>query len=107
MVSLGGLVLGSVIGYFLRHFWAAKQLGSLEQQTAEKIKKAESEAKEILLSAKEKASVVLEETQKEEKERKKEILVLESRIHEREESLEKKLGTLEQESAKLRGEREQ
>ncbi|TSC59880.1 MAG: uncharacterized protein LiPW15_548 [Parcubacteria group bacterium LiPW_15] len=106
LIPLGGLVLGLAAGYFVRQLWATKQLGSLEQQIEEKNKKVESEAKEILLGAKEKASNILEEAQKEERDRKKEILVLESRIHEREESLEKKLTALDQDSAKLRAERE-
>ncbi len=106
LIPLGGLVLGLAAGYFVRQVWATKQLGSLEQQIEEKNKKAESEAKEILLGAKEKASNILEEAQKEERDRKKEILALESRIHEREESLEKKLTALDQDSAKLRAERE-
>lgn len=106
LIPLGGLVLGLAAGYFARQVWATKQLGSLEQQIEEKNKKAESEAKEILLGAKEKASNILEEAQKEERDRKKEILALESRIHEREESLEKKLTALDQDSAKLRAERE-
>lgn len=98
--------MGLAIGYFVRQVWASNKLGSLEQQLEERTKKTEAEAKEILLSAKEKAANVLEEAQKEERDRKKEILVLESRIHEREESLEKKLTSLEQESVKLRSERE-
>ncbi len=106
IIPLAGLVLGLGIGYLVRQLWAAKRSGTLEQELKQKNIDAENTAKEILVSAKEKAAVILEESQKEERERKKEMLALESRIHEREESLEKKLNSLEQESAKIRSERD-
>lgn len=106
LLPLVGAVLGLAIGYFVRQFWAAKQIGTLEQQLKEKEKEAENKSKEILLSAKERAASILEESQKEERERKREILNLESRIQEREESLEKKFSSLEEETGKLRVERD-
>ncbi len=106
LAAIVALVLGLGIGYIVRKKIVAKQLGSLDQQLQQRTSEAENKAKEILFTAKEKASEILEETQKEEKERKREILALETKIHEREEAIDKKLNTLEYESNSLRKERE-
>jgi ribonuclease Y len=85
------LVLGVAGGYLLRFFWAQRKKAA-----------AESRAKEIILEAKEKAASILEEAQKEEEKRRDKIAALESRLLEREESLDKKLAALARREEELR-----
>ncbi len=86
-----GLVLGVVFGYLLR------------RQRAQKLKEsAESQAKEVILEAKEKAASLLEEAKKEEEKRRDKIAELESRLLEREENLDKKVSALGKSEEELR-----
>lgn len=86
-----GLVLGVAFGYLLRRFQALRARAS-----------AEASAKEILLQAKEKAASLLEEAKKEEEKRRDKIAGLESRLLEREESLDKKFASLARSEDELR-----
>src|SRR5438046_624125 len=89
-----GLLVGFGAGYWWRKSLASKQAGSVEQKIKKDLEDAEAKAKEILVEAKEKAASFLVDSQKAEKERKKEIEAMESRILTREESLDKKLAHL-------------
>ncbi len=100
--SLGGLLLGAVIGFWARKSWATKQRNSLERQLEEKAKEAETKSKEIIIEAKEKAASILLESQNDEKERKKELHVLETRLAERESAVEKKSAVVTEEETKLK-----
>lgn len=70
--------MGAVLGYFIRQFLSAKKLTS-----------AENKVQSLLLEAKEKASAVLDEVKKEERERKTQLARLEERLLRKEETLEK------------------
>lgn len=100
--SILGLILGGAIGYWWRHSVAAKHSGSLEEQAKIKLAKAETEAKSIILEAKEKASNIVSETEKEERQRKNRISELETRLLEREEAFDKKLANLTEQEGTLR-----
>src|SRR3989344_4924728 len=89
LVGLGLLVLGAVIGYFVRRTLALSQLSSLERKTREELESAESKAKETVLTAKSEAATIIEEAQKEERERKQELRVLHERLLNKEDSLDK------------------
>ncbi|MDP1629399.1 MAG: ribonuclease Y [bacterium] len=97
-ILLGGIVLfslGAILGYFIRQNIAAKQVGSIEARVAKLAQDAKTEAKEILLAAKDKAVKILEEAKKEEKERQIQLSRLEERLVRREEILDKRLVNLE------------
>ncbi len=81
------LVLGAGVGYFLRRYQAQSQSNSLEQESKRKIDAAEAKAKEVVLSAQEKAANILAELKNEERDRKKQIDAHESRLMERQESV--------------------
>jgi ribonuclease Y len=86
-----GLVVGGIVGYVSRRYSGASKLAE-----------AETKAKEIVLEAKEKAATFLIESKNEEKDRRKEIEALESRLLHREETLDKKLIELSTEDKKVR-----
>ena len=60
-----GLLLGFTIGYLVRRFIAAKQLGSVEDKIKRSAEEAETRAKEIIIEAKEKSASLLLETKNE------------------------------------------
>ncbi|MBI4385323.1 DUF3552 domain-containing protein, partial [Candidatus Parcubacteria bacterium] len=68
-VSLGGLAVGSVAGYYARQTIAKKQAGSIEAKLSKLVEDAKTEARETLLQAKDKAVKILEEAKRDEKER--------------------------------------
>lgn len=82
------MIVGLLAGYLLRPAVALKKRDSLEKKIKEDIEKAELEAKDILLKAKDKASSILSEIQKEEKERKKELRRMEERLLNKEDKIE-------------------
>lgn len=100
------LLLGGAGGYFLRRAWATKKLGALEALGDQKVKEAETRAKEVILEAKEKAASVLLESKNEEKEIKSRMVALETRLIEREGTLDKRLTSLADEEKGLKAKEE-
>lgn len=100
-ILIGG-ILGFVVGFLSRRFWAAKQLQSVEQKVREVKEEAEKKAKEIILEAKEKAAAFLVEAKNEERERKAQLSNLENRLLKREEILDKKLAAINEEAEILK-----
>lgn len=93
-VAAGILVLGLALGYFLRRLIAAKSADSVEQKLKIQTEEAKNQAKTILLEAKDKAAAVLDETKREERDRKQQLDRLEERLLKKEETLEKQAGQL-------------
>jgi len=102
LYPLLGVLLGTVIGYFVRRFLAVRQANSVEQDLKRKLLEAESKAKEIIIEAKEKSASFLADLAAQEKERKSQLAVIETRLLEREELLDKKLLSLSDEEKKLK-----
>ncbi len=94
-----GLLVGFGAGYLVRRSLAVKKVGSAEQKVKKSIEEAEAKAKEVVVEANEKAASLLIETKTEEKERRKEIEAMESRVLAREQSLDKKLALLSEDEA--------
>ena len=84
-----GLVLGIAAGYIARQFIARKQANSVEAQLEEQVDRVKTQAKEIVLDAKERASKLLDEIKQEEKSRKVQLDKLEERLIKKEETLER------------------
>lgn len=91
------LSLGTVLGYFVRQWIAIRQLDTIEARIKKLTDEAKTEAKEILLAAKAKAVKVLEDIKKEESEQRRELLNLQRRLENREETLEQRTLALEKE----------
>ncbi|MDP3956390.1 MAG: Rnase Y domain-containing protein, partial [bacterium] len=80
-------VLAFAFGYLVRHMIVGKRVGSAEEKTRAELEKARHEASEVILEAKKKAADILEQGQKEERERKHEIDKLNDRVLKKEETL--------------------
>lgn len=100
------LLVGFAAGYLVRRYSATKKLGSVEARIKKDLEAAEARAKEIILEAKDKAASILVEIKNDERQRKRELEILESRLLSREESLEKKLSALSNEEKSLRAREE-
>jgi len=84
------LSLGSFLGYLVRQTIAKKQLGTVESKLNKLIEDAKQEAKETLFKAKDKAVQIIEEAEKQERERKQQVIRMEERLEKREENLDRK-----------------
>ncbi|MFH1192335.1 MAG: ribonuclease Y [bacterium] len=98
---LAGLAVGIFAGYNLRKNIAAKQVGSIEAKAKKIHEDAKSEEKEILLGAKDKALVIIEEAKKEEISRRRELESSQKRIEKRESLFDQKLLELQEKQQKL------
>ncbi len=94
-----GLLVGALIGFILRRHLSERKLGSAELQARQMIEDAmhtaESRKKEILLEAKEEALTIKNDTDRELKERRREVAHLENRVAQKEENLDRKIENLE------------
>lgn len=87
----GGLaVAGLILGYVVRQFIAFRQLNSIEAKIREQLKAAKTQAEEIILAAKDRAAALIEETQREERNRKIQLDRLEERLVKKEDFADKR-----------------
>ncbi len=80
VLALGG-------GFALRMFVSERSKKSLEKTAQAELEKVKSEAKEVLIEAKERAAAIITEAQKEERDRKQELRRIEERLIKKEDSL--------------------
>jgi len=81
------VILGVFTGYFIRQTIASKNLNSAEQKIKRQVEESKAKSKEIVLKAQEKATDLLEEVKKAEKEGKIQLGKLEERLLKKEEYL--------------------
>ncbi|HMB17486.1 MAG TPA: ribonuclease Y [Candidatus Paceibacterota bacterium] len=86
--ALAVLAAGVIIGYFIRRWHSVLQQNTIEEKIKKDLDSAKSEAKDIVLEAKEKASAIVSDAQEEEKERKKDLRKQEERLLKKEDKLE-------------------
>lgn len=87
-VYLGiSLVLGVIVGYFIRQSVVSKSVASIEQKIKNQLEESRSKAKEIILEAQERSAQILEEIKREEKERKTQSDKIEDRLIKKEEMI--------------------
>lgn len=98
---VGSLIIGAILGYYTRQEIAKKRAGTLEAKLQKQIDEANEKAKDILFSAKEKATKVLDELKKEEQSRRSQLIKLEDRLVKKEEFLERKISLTEKEKNEL------
>lgn len=101
------LGFGALLGYFARQSIAKHQRGTAEEQVGKIISNAKTEARNILIGARDKSVKILEDAKNEEQELKKDFLQREKRVFAKEELLEKRAVELDSEEKKLqsKGER--
>ena len=98
------LALGIAGGYFIRVFIARRAKSSVEREAEECVEKARSEAKEIVVAAKDNAAQLLADAQKEERERKQDLRRLEEHLLKKEGFLEKQQSEIDKLSARKKEE---
>ena len=91
LILVGLLVLGTVVGYFVREFSASKSAQSVEAKAKAEYEEARIHARELILEAKDRAAALLEEATKQQREEKTQIANLETRLLKREEGLERQM----------------
>mgnify|MGYP004570437057 CR=1 FL=1 len=100
-----GLLLGVFIGYLSRRYLSEKKIGSAELQARQLLEdamhSAESRKKEILVEAKEEALAIKNDTDRDLKERRKEVARMEHRVTQKEETLDRKLENFEKKESAL------
>jgi ribonuclease Y len=102
LAGLLSLAAGASIGYFIRQLLSQQQKNSAELKVKQMLLDANTEAKEVLLGAKDKAVKIVEEAAQEEKRREEQIRKLEERVTRREEIIDKKYTEVEKESQSLK-----
>lgn len=101
VVALFGVIIGAIAGYIYRKQTAKIKADSAEA-TAEKIlNEAKNKEQEIILHAKEKAIKVIDDSKKEEEQRRRELSQLQSRLEQRETMFDKKLLEFEDRKTRL------
>lgn len=96
------LIVGAGAGYFVRVYLNTQKINNAEADATkilakakDKLTEAEQQAKELTLSAKEEASKIREKVEREEKERRTELLNLEKHFVQKDEQLSRKLEEIE------------
>ena len=99
---VGTLIVGSFLGYYTRQTIAKKQAGTIESKLNKLISQAKDEAKETLFKAKEKANQILEEIKDQERNRHKQLTLMEQRLFRKEQDIDKKSGKIEKDYSNLK-----
>lgn len=107
LVTLAGLVVGGIIGYFLRIAISISQKKSLEIEVKQIKIHAKEEAQEILDKAEAKAEELLDEVKTKEREKDEELKKLQDRLFKKEEQLETKARDVETELAAVKAKTEE
>jgi len=95
-------IAGLASGYTGASLTSKKKLGSAAEKAKKELDKAKKEADNLVLEAKKQAVAALEEVKKDEEKRRREFKETESRLINREETLDKKLDELDKRAEKLR-----
>ncbi len=95
-------VIGVAAGFGASTVITKKKLGSVEAAAEKELKRAKKEADESLRKAREEAAEIADKARKDEAQRRKEVKEIELRLRDREESLDKKLDTIDKRAEALR-----
>ena len=95
------LVLGGLVGYFARQLIANQQIRSTKREAQRLLDEATTKHNDLLLAAREEAARVTKAADAENKERRVELQRVERRTAQKEETLERKLGSVERREREL------
>lgn len=101
LLVLGGVIFGLISGYFIRQAISVRRANSLEQKIKSRVEDAKTEAREIVLKAKDRSAVLFDEIKKEDIERKSKIDRLEGHLIKKETTLEAQVKELNGREKKL------
>lgn len=96
------LAIGAILGYFARQSIAKRQAGTIEQKLQKRIDEFEKEGEAIIAKSQTEAREVLESAKTEETERRKTLLAAEQLLLKRESAIERKASELEEKEKKLK-----
>ncbi len=102
IAAVSALLPGLLIGYLLRQLVASKSVSSAESKAEGLLAEAKSQSQDILLEAKNKAIKLLEDSKKEEKDRRDQVLKIENLLTKKESELELKGKELNSEKENLK-----
>ncbi len=95
------LIIGCIIGYYVRQSLAKKRAGSLEEKLQKRVQQVKEETTELIRSSEAKASQIIETSQKEVDERRREFLKAQQLILDREKLLEGKIEAFDKKEIEL------
>ena len=98
-----GLALGAVIGYYVRQSIVKKRKGTIEAKLHKKITQTKQESEDLVNNARQEASKLASDAQKEREERRKELLKTETMLFQREEALDNKVLSFEEKEKDFEG----
>ena len=98
---IGSVVVGLILGYFLRKQIAQARANTVEALAEKKLMEAKNKEQEVILKAKEKAIHIIDEAKKEEETRRNELRSLQSRLENRESLFDQKLLDFEERKTRL------
>lgn len=101
IVSVGGLMVGGVIGYIVRKQVAQARANSLEAIAEQKLTEIKNKEQEMLLQAKEKAIKVIDDAKKEESSRREDLKKEQARLEQRETTFDKNMAEFEDRKTRL------
>ena len=107
IMIVGGLIIGSVSGYFIRKKIAQTEANSVEAKMQATVEEAKNKEREILLKAKDKAIDIIDEAKKEENSRRQETRNQQQRLEKRENLFDEKLLDLESKQSSLQNKAKQ
>jgi ribonuclease Y len=101
LIILAGVIIGAIIGYFLRKKVAQAQANSVEAKAEKILNEAKNKQQELVLQAKEKAVKIIEEAKKEEKQMRRTLNDIQQRLERRESMFDQKLLEFQDKQQKL------
>ena len=99
--AVAALIIGCVIGYYVRQSLAKQRAGSLEAKLQKKVQQVKEETTELVKNSQAQASQIVEKAQKEVDERRREFLKAQQVLLDREKLLEGKIETFDKKEAEL------
>ena len=90
------LIIGIIFGFILKQLLTSKAISSAKEKAEKILEESKKNSQNLILEAKEKSTNIIEDAKKEEKERRKQLQKLESRLNKRENLFDKKLLELEE-----------
>ncbi len=101
ILAVGTAILGLIVGYAVRVAAAKRLQRSLEKRAEAELAEAKAKAKEVIIAAKDEATSIVADAQKEERERKQELRQLEERLIKKEDNLDARARELDKTVANL------
>lgn len=106
-LSIPAILVGFLIGFFLRKLLATKKAAQAEERANQILNESRQKAQDVLLEANNKALAVLDEAKREEADRRKQLDRIENLLTKKEGDLDRRAGELTTEKEKLQKSQEQ